>query len=93
MNLPKRTNLDALNILVSRFLVTIITPKLPRVAIKRDVYQSTAFLWMEKSTLNQTNHGRKRGHCPAAVKTAVNMKTVRTVVHARKQGGQGKFLG
>jgi hypothetical protein len=63
------------------------------VAIKRVVYKPTAFLWMGKSTLNQTNHGRKRGHCPAAVKTAVKMKKVRTDVHTRKQGGQGECIG
>ena len=61
-NLTKRTNLDALHILVPRFLVTMIITKLRSVTIKRDVYQPTAFLWMGKSTLNQTNHGRNRGY-------------------------------
>ena len=43
---------------------------------------------MGKSTLNQINHGRKRGHC-----TAVMMRRRgRIVVQTRKQGGQGTFL-
>ena len=85
--------MDALHIVVSRCLVTMITPKLLHVTIKRDVYQPTTFLWMGKSTLNQTNHGRTRGHCLVAVKMAVKMKQAKTVVHARNQRDQGKCLG
>ena len=44
-NLPKRTNLDALHIVVPRCLVSMITSKLPPVTIKRDLYQPTVFFF------------------------------------------------
>ena len=55
--------------------------------------QAIRFFWMGKCTLYQTNHGRIRGHYPAAVKMAVKIKKARTDVQTRKQGGQRECLG
>ncbi len=86
--MPNRRNLDVLHIVKPRGIISTISMTELPVTIKREVYQPTVFLWRGKSTLNKTNHGRKRGHSC----TAMMIKRARTVVLTRKQGGQGGIL-